>query len=154
MNSTKLKLTWQDIEKDCRILANNLEKKKINLIVAITKGGLPPAVILANKYLKKPHIISLQLEEISREGKAGYLAKKVKIISELNIYPVKNKSVLIVDDVADSGSTLEKAIELTRQKQPKSITTAVLHFKPRSKVKPDISVRTIPNHTWIVYPWE
>jgi hypoxanthine phosphoribosyltransferase len=143
MNLSKQTFAWTQIEKDCKTLANKLNGQKIDLIVAITKGGLPPAVILANKYLGKPHIITLQLEEIQEEGKAGYDSKKVKIISELNIYPIKGKRVLIVDDVADTGSTLQKAIELVNQRQPGKVTIAVLHYKPRSQVKPDIFARRI-----------
>ena len=154
MTSNKLNLTWQDIEKDCKTIAQQLKRKKIDLIVAITKGGLPPAVILANKYLKKPHILTLQLEEIIKEEKAGYKAKQVNIISPLNTYPIKNKRVLIVDDVADTGSTLKKAIELVKNQNPKQIATATLHYKPRTHTKPDIFSRTISNSTWITYSWE
>lgn len=154
MTPTKHPLTWKDIEKDCQQVANKLKEKQFDLIVAITKGGLPPAVILANKYLNKPHIVTLQLEEITEEEKAGYQAKKVKVISELNTYPIKEKNVLIVDDVADTGSTLKKAIQLVQEKQPKSIVTAVLHHKPRSQIIPDVFARRFPNQTWVTYPWE
>ncbi len=154
MTSTKQHLTWNDIEHDCQTLGKQLKNKNIDLIVAITKGGLPPAVILANKYLNNPHIITLQLEEIIEEGKAGYQAKDVKIISQLNSYQIKSKHALIVDDVADSGQTISKAIEIVQEKLPASITTAVLHYKPRSKIEPDLYARKVDNHIWIVYPWE
>jgi hypoxanthine phosphoribosyltransferase len=154
MKTNKLTLSWKDIEQDCATVAHKLKKEKVDLIVAITKGGLPPAVILANKYLGKPHIITLQLEEIVKEKKAGYLARKVSLISPLNTYPIKGKSLLIVDDVADTGQTLAKAIELVASHKPTKITTATLHYKPRSKAIPHIYARKIPNHTWIIYPWE
>lgn len=146
--------SWNDIEKDCRKIAKKIGAVKIDLIVAITKGGLPPAVILANKYLDKPHIITLQLEEIFLEKKANYSAKKVNIISRLNSYPISGKRVLIVDDVADTGSTLIKAGQLVKNNQPEKIITAVLHYKPRSRITPDIFARKIANDIWIVYPWE
>jgi len=153
MKSNK-RFSWSQIEIDCRTIAKKLKNKPIDLIVAITKGGLPPAVILANKYLKKPHIITLQLEEISQEEQAGYKAQKVKIISELNNYQVKGKNTLIVDDIADTGQTLSKAIAIVQKKSPKSLVTAVLHYKARSHTVPDIFARHIPNTTWIIYPWE
>src|SRR4030042_6301454 len=103
MPSAKLNLSWSDIENDCQTIAKSLKNSPVDLIVAITKGGLIPAVILANKYLRKPHIITLQLEEITKEGKANYQSKQVRVVSELNIYPLKGKSVLLIDDVADTG---------------------------------------------------
>jgi hypoxanthine phosphoribosyltransferase len=154
MASKRLNLSWQEIEKDCQSIARKLKNKNFDLIVAITKGGLPLATILSNKYLNKAHIITLQLEEIKVETKAGYSAQKVKLISPLNIYPIKNKHVLIVDDVSDTGSTLRKAVKLVKAEQPQSLTTATLHYKPRTHTQPDIFARKIDNHTWIVYPWE
>ena len=149
----KLTLSWQDIEADCKALAQKIPHS-VDVIVAITKGGLPPATIIANKYLSRPHIVTLQLEEIAIEGQPGYQSKKVKIVSPLNIYPIENKKVLILDDVADSGPTLKKALTLVKTHQPQMITTAALHYKPRSRVKPDIFARQIDNDVWIVYPWE
>ena len=149
----KIVFSWQDILKDCQTIAKKL-KNPPNLIIAITKGGLPIAAVLANKHLNNPPIITLQLKEIQIQGKAGYKAKKVKLISPLNSYPIKGKRVLIVDDVADSGSTLKKAIEIVNQHHPQSLTTACLHYKPRTHTIPDIFAKKIDNHVWIVYPWE
>ena len=149
----KQKFSWQDIETDCQSIAKKV-KTPINLIIAITKGGLPIATILANKYLNNPPIITLQLKEISLEKKANYQAKKVKLISPLNHYPIKNKKVLIVDDVADTGFTLKEVIKQVKAHRPQSLTLATLHYKPRTVIKPDIFAQKIPNSTWIVYPWE
>ena len=153
MAGNKLILSWEEIEADCQKLSKKI-RRQIDLIVAITKGGLPPATILANKFLNKPHIITLQLEETLQEGKAGYKAKKVNIVSPLTTYPIKDKSVLIIDDVADSGQTLKQAINLVKDHSPASILTVVLHYKPRSHTKPDIFSRKIDDDVWIVYPWE
>ncbi len=150
----KLIFSWQDIEADCKNLINQLKNTPIDLIVAITKGGLPIATILSNKYLNDTHIITLQLEEISNKGQANYQANKVKLISPLNTYPIKNKNVLLIDDVADSGSSLKEAIKLINKHQPAKLTTATLHYKPRSHTKPDIFSQKIENDVWIVYPWE
>jgi hypothetical protein len=154
MTTSQLKLGWKEIEKDCASLARQLSNQKFDVTVAITKGGLIPAVILVNKFLGKTNIITLQLEEISKEREANYHATEVRVVSELNLYPINNKRVLIIDDVADTGKSLSKAIEIVKSKSPKKITTAVLHHKPRSQVTPQYKARTVPNNTWIVYPWE
>jgi len=147
------KPSWQDIEKACQALAKKI-KPIPDLMVAITKGGLPVAVILANKYFDHPPVITLQLKEVQTEGQADYQVKKVKLISPLNAYPIKGKTVLIIDDVADSGATLKEAVDIVKTHQPKSLTVATLHYKPRTIIKPDIWVKKINDNVWINYPWE
>lgn len=55
-----------------------------------------------------------------------------------------NSKILIVDDIADTGITLEKFDDLG--------DTATLHYKPRSSVKPTYYVEETSD--WIVYPYE
>jgi adenine/guanine phosphoribosyltransferase-like PRPP-binding protein len=53
--------------------------------------------------------------------------------------------VLVVDDIADSGETLE---------QYKIFQTAVLHYTMQSEHIPTYYVEETPDEAWIVYPWE
>jgi len=145
--------SWQDILNHCQTIAKKI-KDSPDLIIAITKGGLPIATVLANQHFDNPPILTLQLKEIKTQAKANYKANKVKVISPLNSYPIKGKRVLIVDDVADSGNTLKKAIQLVNLHHPQSLTTTCLHYKPRTHTLPDIFAKKIDNHIWIVYPWE
>jgi hypoxanthine phosphoribosyltransferase len=70
--------------------------------------------------------------------------------------PVPNKvdlhgaTVLIADDVADSGETLRLVEEFWRG-TVKETRTAVLYEKPRSFVKPDYVWRKTDK--WIEFPW-
>ena len=58
--------------------------------------------------------------------------------------------MLIIDDIADSGVTLEK---WKREFNVPKFGT--LHYKNISKVKPDYFAEEIDeNYGWIVYPWE
>jgi len=59
------------------------------------------------------------------------------------IQPLKDNNCLVVDDVADTGATLEKF---------KNYKTATLHYKPWSSVKPTYYVEETTD--WIIYPWE
>src|SRR3989344_8100493 len=124
----KVYIGWDDVEKACKNLADQVKKEKIEVIVAITKGGLPIATIMANKYLDNPPIITIQLKDtLHRTQKANYQAKRVDLISPLNSYPITNKRVLIVDDVSDSGSTIIEAVKITKK---------------------------FADNIWIVHPWE
>lgn len=67
---------------------------------------------------------------------------------------------LVVDDVADSGKTLKKVVELLTEQGVHDKTgnlvrfevrTAVLYEKPRTIIKPDYAWRTTDR--WISFPW-
>jgi hypothetical protein len=151
----KVYLSWEGVEKDIKSLSLKVSKENIDVIVAITKGGLPMATVMANKYLDNPPIITIQLKETAHgKQKANYKAKRVDIISPLNSYPIKEKRVLIVDDISDSGSTLIEAVKITKSLKPKKVVIATLYYKPRTKLMPDYWVKKFSNDTWVVHPWE
>lgn len=62
--------------------------------------------------------------------------------------------VLLVDDIADSGRTLEAALQVLKPKTPRQIVTATVVYKPRSVVKPDVYAYVVDNDTWIVFDYE
>jgi len=151
----KVYIDWNYVEKACKELAGMVRKEKVEVIVAITKGGLPIATLLASKYLDNPPIITVQLKETAHGSqKANYQAKRVDLISPLNSYPISNKRVLIVDDVSDSGSTLSEAVKITKKLNPAKIITATLFYKPRTKLIPDYYTKKFADDIWIVHPWE
>ncbi|MCC2636249.1 MAG: nicotinate phosphoribosyltransferase [Ramlibacter sp.] len=64
--------------------------------------------------------------------------------------------VLLVDDLADSGLTLQKVVEMVRTKYTKvtELRTAVLWTKGLSKFSADYSVEFLPTNPWIHQPFE
>jgi len=60
------------------------------------------------------------------------------------------KSILLVDDVADSGRTLHLVVELLRAGGGE-VRTVCLYSKPGSVETPDYVWRTTPH--WILFPW-
>lgn len=117
---SKVYVTWEEVE----ILVNDLcEEIKKNIpwvenIKGLPRGGLIPAVMISHK-LGLPLLGNV-------EG--------------------RNENTLIVDDIADSGKTLEGY---------KGWSTAVLHYKPHtSSVIPTVYAEEFLIDDWIVYPWE
>jgi len=113
-------INWNYIEAAINRLAIDIERsnKKISYIKGIQRGGLIPAVLLSHR---------------------------------LNIPMVSNgvldNSMLVVDDICDSGKTLT---ELKKYK----CYTATIHYKPSAIIKPDFYYDIVPENKWIVYPWE
>ena len=62
-----------------------------------------------------------------------------------NIAGLRKEELLIVDDIADTGITLEKLAGMCK-------ATATIYYKERSTVKPTFYV--IKTDKWIVFPWE
>jgi hypoxanthine phosphoribosyltransferase len=66
--------------------------------------------------------------------------------------PVKEKKVLVVDDVADSGKSLALVREHLKVQGATTVKIATVYYKPWSIVTPDwFELQT--TH-WIVFPWE
>ena len=63
---------------------------------------------------------------------------KIKELMGLN-EDIKDRDVLILEDIVDSGNTLEYIVEILRSYQPKSLKVATFLFKPKAYLK-DIPV--------------
>ena len=124
----KILLTWSDIEALVDNLAeqiNNLDKKPFYLY-GVPRGGLIPATWLSHKTgLKYQQINSAQISQMA----------------DLS-------HILIIDDICDSGETIQKI----KENFPKC-QTATLYYKETAIVKPDI-YGEIVGEEWIVFPWE
>ena len=67
------------------------------------------------------------------------------------------KRILLVDDLVDSGVTLDQILQWLKQHQEYEITevrSAVLWFKACSAAKPDYYVDFLPDNPWIHQPFE
>jgi hypoxanthine phosphoribosyltransferase len=85
----------------------------------------------------------------------------VKGLEHLTRSVCPEDGLLIIDDVYETGRTIEKVVEILRQSArrncPKDIRVAVVHHKKRQDQYaglPVISVKDIPEHVWIDYPHE
>ena len=144
-----LHLTWNDIQRLSENVAEQIRKANYrpDMIVAISRGGFPPARILCDQ-LDIMNLTSLKIEYYTgvRETKS-----KPVIVYPLNA-DVKDKKVLISDDVADTGHSLVAAKGHILEKGASDVKIAALHYKPWSVIKPDFYAETVD--AWIVYPWE
>lgn len=147
------RISLAKVYKLCKELAAKVVKKTGKnsenfILVAISRGGLVPARLLAD-ILNKNEVQCICAHSYTGIGKAK---KQVKITQFPNA-DLANKELLVVDDIADSGHTLALVKKMLEHKGA-HVLIATLHYKPRSAIKPDFFVEQKPNTTWIVYPWE
>ncbi|MEA2070557.1 MAG: phosphoribosyltransferase family protein [Asgard group archaeon] len=117
------------------------------VIVGITRGGYVVIRLLSDFInLKTVTTIGLDFYSGIEETK-----KEPELTEELGL-EITDKRVLLVDDVADTGQSMSYAVDYLKTKEPSSIITATIHYKPHSNFKPDFFVEETSD--WLVYPWE
>ena len=117
------------------------------IIVGIARGGWIPARLLADFYGNR-RTANIKIEFYDNNARETDDPIITQEISE----NVEGKIVLIVDDVADSGKSLEAAIEHIKLMNPKEIKSATLYYKKHSIIVPNYFIKE--TQLWIVYPWE
>lgn len=120
---------------------------KPDIIYAVVKGGLIPARILAD-FLSVETIGFIGVSFYKRIGE--HTAKP-----ELTLPPtvnVRGQDVLIVDDVVESGRTLQLVIEELSRYGAGKIRSLALYVKPWRTYTPDYYYESTTN--WLVFPWE
>lgn len=153
----KVKYTYNKLHNLVKKMANEIDDQgtKIDIVIAIATGGWIPARILRtflshNGKFPKP-LYSIGIINYDSDDN---LLDHPTIVQDLpDSIEFKNKNVLLVDEVADSGGTFVKAQDYINKLSPKSLITAVIHLKDKSKFKPDFIGEKAGNN-WIVYPWD
>lgn len=124
---------------------------KPDLMAGISRGGLVPARILSDLYLAEKVKVTLAIMQVGFYSGIDKTQKDPIIYQDLpgHIY---GKKVLLIDDVADSGVSLEFALQYLQMKKPQEIVIGTLYYKPWSTLKPDYYVEE--TSSWIVFPHE
>lgn len=151
--ATKEYVDCEKIQAMCKELSMIIKNDNYqpDLLIGLARGGLQPLGFLAGeKQLNLRNVVTIALtsyEGMKQEG--------IKVIMPLHIEDyAKYKSILIVDDIVDSGKTMTYIKTLLEdQLKESTIKSAVLYYKPKtSKIKPDYYVQETDE--WIVFPWE
>ncbi|MCQ5337203.1 MAG: phosphoribosyltransferase [Candidatus Methanomethylicia archaeon] len=144
-----LVVDWNKIQSSVLSLANKILNSKYHpdMIVGIARGGWIVARLLSD-LLSIKNLASLRIEFYKGIGKKDYKPIITQPISE----PPDGKSVLIVDDVVDSGESMNLAKQYIVSMGAKDVKIATIHMKPWSKITPDYYVEIVD--AWIIYPWE
>lgn len=140
-------LSWAEIEHDCKILAKKILDSgfEFDLILAVARGGAIPAVMISDLLDRKQ--IGFIQTLLYDKGRAG---SKVSIL-DYTRRDLDGKTVLVIDDVSDSGITLCELDSWLFAKGVKESRMACLHIKKGTKFIPSFYSREI--NGWITYPW-
>lgn len=149
-------VSWSDYHHKIEQLAVKIYQSgwQFNQIVCLARGGLRVGDILSRIY-----DLPLAILATSSYNGAGKQERSSLIVSHHLTMTTENLGdrILLVDDLVDSGVTLEKTIPWLKTNQAFNITeirTAVIWYKECSLIKPDYYVDYLPDHPWIHQPFE
>lgn len=123
---------------------------KPQLIITPTRGGLGPTNCLSGEtMLNLRHIVSIAVESYSDDKEQG----KIRLLLPFHVEDLQDyKNILVVDDLADTGKTLEFILGLLKPLTA-TIKTAALYCKTKkTTLIPDYYVEDTED--WIVFPQE
>jgi xanthine phosphoribosyltransferase len=143
-------VSWDQIHRDSRALAWRLDKQgpleggAWKAVVAITRGGMAPAMIVSRELdIRTVDTISVK----SYNHQAQTAPKVIKAPNDAMMGD--GTGVLIVDDLVDTGKTLE----LVRNLYPKA-HFATVYAKPMGRGMVDTYITEVSQDTWIFFPWD
>ena len=124
-----------------------MSKFRPDIIVGVSRGGWPPARVLSD-LLGNSNLASVRAEFYMGIEET----KGEPILSQPVSAEVANKRVLVVDEVADTGKSLNLVKKHLIEQGAKEVKIATIYYKQCSIIRPDYYEKET-NH-WIVFPWE
>ena len=142
-------VSWGQIHRDSRALAWRLvgrEPKGMSwrAVVAITRGGMAPAMIVSRELdIRTVDTISVKSYDHQTQSEASILkSPDAELMGDGEV-------VLVIDDLVDTGTTLE----LVRGLYPKA-HYATVYAKPMGEPMVDTFITGVSQDTWIFFPWD
>lgn len=145
-NPIKRVFGWKEIEQLSQKLCDTLPKGYIcDGILCVSRGGLVPTHIIA-QILDVKTIKVICLASYENTEKTG-----LKVIGEPPRLPEEGKNWLVVDDIADTGETMEHIKDMFPN--ARRVALVCKDYSPAKKVIHK-SATTLPPFVWAVFPWE
>jgi hypoxanthine phosphoribosyltransferase len=117
------------------------------VIVGVSRGGWPPARIMSD-LLQNPNLANMKVEFYKDIGVTMIKPRVTQPVTSV----VKRKKVLVVDDVSDTGKSLQVVVDHLHRKGARQIKVCTIYMKPHSVFKPDFYTKRTSK--WIIFPWE
>lgn len=140
--------TWADVQKGVGYIATKMIGMggKPQYIIGLCRGGLIPAVMIS-------HMIEVPVIPISYSSKEGQGENKAYDNCLPGVGDV-DSTILIIDDICDSGKTMDE-VATEYIDRGHSVLTAALYYKEGGAWHPEFYWQKIPKESpWVIFPWE
>jgi xanthine phosphoribosyltransferase len=141
-------VSWEELHRDARALASRLGGAgPFAVIVAVTRGGLVPAAILARELdLRVVETVCVASYDQMSQGALRLIKRPAADVIALC---EGGEGALVVDDLVDTGKTAK----IVRGLMPKA-HYATIYAKPMGRPLVDTFVTEVSQDTWIHFPWD
>jgi xanthine phosphoribosyltransferase len=151
MNQTTQKsfpVTWDQFHRDSRALAWRLTGLgPFDALVAITRGGLVPAAIVARELnIRVVESVAMKSYDHQNQGNVRVLKS---IASDILEKARSGGKLLIVDDLVDTGATARAVRDMLP-----GAHFATVYAKPKGRDLVDTFITEVSQDTWIFFPWD
>lgn len=138
-------VSWPEVHRDARYLVRKLlPLGPWKGIVALTRGGLVPAAIVAREMdLRIIDTLCIATYDDQEKGRAQVLKVPEQAAAD------GGEGWLLVDDLVDTGATLRAAREIL----PKA-HFATVYAKPDGSGLVDTYLHEVPQDVWVFFPWD
>ncbi|MFZ7136849.1 MAG: phosphoribosyltransferase [archaeon] len=142
-------LSWNQIYGSLIELATLIKNSNFlpDSIIGVSRGGWVPARIFSD-LLENSNLYSVATKFYTGVNET----KQEPTITQELSGSVDHKKVLLVDDLVDSGKSLQLVISYLHSKGASAVKTATLYRKPWSVVVPDYCFEE--TKAWVVFPWD
>jgi len=137
---------YDEFKQDAKELVNKVLPYNPDTLLSIARGGLTLSHLMAQAMDTRR---LFTLNSIHYDN-----TKRLDSFKIFNVPCLKDaKRVLIIDDIVDSGETMEKIFEMLRKDYPDvEFKLATIFYKPTALVQPDFAIKEA--HDWIDFFWE
>ncbi|MCL4342845.1 MAG: phosphoribosyltransferase [Candidatus Thermoplasmatota archaeon] len=142
---------WKEIVDWCDTLRSRIIGSfDPDFIIGLSRGGLVPARILSDSLLIKD-LFTLKTEHWGMTANVDGQA----VLRKPDSLNVKGRRVLIVDDITDTGESMDIAKKYVQSLGPAALKTSTMLHIDRSKHVPDFFARGVSGSewTWFIFPW-
>ncbi|HFU77598.1 MAG TPA: phosphoribosyltransferase [Epsilonproteobacteria bacterium] len=140
----KIYYPYEEYRQDLKTLIKKIDQP-FDAILGIARGGLSMAQMMGEYF---------ELRQVYAINTIGYEnTKKKESVEVFNIPELKSaKTVLVVDDIVDSGDTLVEVLDVLHERYPQiTFLTASLFYKTTARIKPTWYVKEPQG--WVEFFW-
>ncbi len=142
-------LSWEDIKKEAKAASEKIKKTGFHpdIVIGLSRGGLVPARLFCD-FLTVKNCYTIKVDHwgitAAKDGKAR--------LSQGLCNDLVNKKVLVVDDITDTGQSMELAKKHVLSKKPIELKSATLIHLSNSSYRPDF-YGIEKEWAWFIFPW-
>jgi uncharacterized protein len=141
------RISWERFGDLTRHLVEQLAEEKVDVVIGIARGGLIPATAVASALRCEMFPIRL-----TRRMHDEVVHSTPVVLLDVAIQVANRKCAVVIDEIADTGQTLTRAVQLVSRRGVPRILTATLAAHSWSDPRPDFCA--IETDALVIFPWD